>query len=50
MVAGVVGEVAFGAVSTLVEPPTELGSAAREDAPHRPVVGGAEVGAISTGV
>ena len=50
MIAAVVGEVMFSAVTALVELPAEFGSAAREDAPHRPVVGGAEPGAVGGGV
>lgn len=40
VVAAVVGEVMFGAISTLVKSPAEFGGAAREDAPHGSIMGG----------
>ena len=45
-----VGEVGFCTAIAAVEPPTERGGAAREDAPHGPVMGGAEVAVVGTGV
>lgn len=39
MVAAVVGEVRLGTIPAAVKPPAQRGGAAREDAPHRPVMG-----------
>lgn len=39
MVAGVVGVVVLLTAGASVDATTEFGGAAREDAPHRPVVG-----------
>ena len=50
MVAAVVGEVGLLAAFAAVEPPAQRGGAAREDACHRPVMGGAEVFVVGTGV
>ena len=50
VVATVVGEVGLGTIPAAVEPPTHRGGAARKHAPHRPVMGGAEVFAVGTGV
>jgi hypothetical protein len=50
MVATVVGVVVFGAAIATVALPSKLGGAAREDAMHGPVVGGAEVWAVDAGV
>lgn len=50
VVAAMVGEVVLRASIALVEPTAQLGSAARENAPHRPVVCRAEPGAVGRGV
>ena len=50
VIAAMVGEVMFLTVAALIELSSEFGSAAREDALHRPVMGGAEPGAIGGGV
>jgi len=50
VVATVVGVVLFLAAVALIEPPAEGGRAAREDAPHGPVVVGGELVPVGTGV
>lgn len=52
MIAGVVGVVSFAAagVAALIEPTTEFGRPAREDAPDRPVVDSGKTGRVSTGI
>jgi hypothetical protein len=50
VVAAVVGVVLFLAAAALIEPPAEGGRAAREDAPHGPVVVGGELVAVGMGV
>ena len=50
VVAAVVGVVFLLAAATLVEPPAQLGRAAREDAPHGPVMVGGELVPVGTGV
>ena len=50
VVATVVGEVMASASVALVEPPAHAGGAARQGAPHGPVVGGGELVRVSAGV
>lgn len=50
MIATVVGEVSFFAAVAAIESSAEFGSAARKDAAHGPIVGGAQVLPVSTGV
>ena len=50
VVAAVVGEVAFLAAIAAVESTAEGGGTAGEDSPHRPVMGGGELGAVALGV
>ena len=50
VVATVVGVVSGLAAAALIEPAAECGRAAREDAPHGPVVVGGELVAVGAGV
>jgi hypothetical protein len=50
VVAAVVGKVGLAAVVAPVEAAAELGGAARQDAAHGPVVGGAKMLPVNPGV
>ena len=50
MVAAVVSEVGFFASIATVESPAQRRCAAAKDSPHRPVMGGGEMGAVALGV